>query len=58
MTPCVSCGWLPDIDIQPGILRDLRVLLGPKMRATVHGHRKPLCFYCVLKVARLFGIVA
>jgi hypothetical protein len=57
MKPCACCGWLPDLDIEPGILRDLRAILGPAWRATFGGHRDWICWMCQRGVAKRLGIV-
>ena len=53
---CRVCGITSDLDIAPGRLRDLRLMLGPRMRATIGRLRDMLCLDCQLWVARYFGI--
>jgi len=53
---CKVCDWLPDLDIAPGVLRDMRALLGPRMRYTIGGLREVLCFYCQKRVAKFMGL--
>ncbi len=54
---CLVCGSSPSLDIAPGILLDLRRLLGPKKRATINGYSEPLCWQCQCWAARLVGIL-
>lgn len=56
MKPCTVCGCAPDTNIVPGVLRDLRLLLGPKWRATVDGLTDRLCWTCQSWAARFVGI--
>jgi hypothetical protein len=53
---CTVCGCSPSTDIVPGVLRDLRVLLGPRRRATVGHLRDTLCHPCQRWVAAYFEI--
>ena len=54
--PCRVCGASPDTNIAPGRLRDLRLMFGPRWRATIGRLRDWMCVECQLWVARYFGI--
>lgn len=57
MTACRVCGSSPRVDIVDSMLRDLRVLLGPKKRATLDGHFDDLCHFCQKWAASFVGIL-
>ena len=53
---CTVCGIRPNLDIAPGQLLSMRLLLAPRLRATIGRLRDIICLDCQFWVARYFGI--